>query len=330
MPLVTAGAAGPLYLLDSHGEGMAALVASAEATYSRPVIWVADRISRRWLNRSANPHATEIAAVGRRLGRPGAHFLNLSYEWGCTTAVAPDPAGPGQRLNRTLDWPLAGLGQHAVVLRCQGTAGPYDSVTWPGYSGVLTASAPGRFAAAINQAPMHRRGLPMSLDWLLNRFRHWRETGLPPAHLLRVVFEECATYDEARERLTHEPICLPAIFTLAGVEKGKGYVIERLEHVAAVHEAPACASNHWQSDAFSGSASRSNSEGRLAAMTARYRDGTGGSDFAWLAPPVLNETTRLAVSANPARGTLHVQGWEAAGPVTRWTAVTAEAPAPRP
>jgi hypothetical protein len=68
-----------------------------------PFIHIADRISRRWLDRTANPHAAKIAAVGRHLARPGAHFLNLSYEWGCTTAVAADPAAPGQRLIRTLD-----------------------------------------------------------------------------------------------------------------------------------------------------------------------------------------------------------------------------------
>src|SRR5437867_11470090 len=39
----------------------------------------------------------------------------------------------------------------------QGIAGDYFSVTWPGYAGVLTAMAPLRFAACLNQAPMWRR-----------------------------------------------------------------------------------------------------------------------------------------------------------------------------
>ncbi|MBT6117167.1 MAG: hypothetical protein HOH66_04815 [Rhodospirillaceae bacterium] len=170
----------------------------------------------------------------------------------------------------------------------------------------------------------------MPIDWLLNRFRQWRETGLPPAHLLRVVFDECATYAEARERLTHDPICLPAIFTLAGTNPGEGCVIERIEGTAAIHEAPVCASNHWQSSAFSGSTSRSNSEGRLAAMTDCYRDAKDDPNFAWLTPPIFNETTRLAVSANPAQGTLYAQGLEETGAVTRWTAVSARNDAPKP
>lgn len=324
MPVVTIGRDGPLALLDEHGEGMQALLGAARAAYGGLFIRFADGVSRRWLARTANPHAREIAAVGERLGRPGAHFLNLSYEWGCTSAVAADPAGPGLRLIRTLDWPLAGLGRHAVIARCRGDAGPYDSVTWPGYSGVLTASAPGRFAAAINQAPMHRRGLPLAVDWTLNRFRQWRETGLPPAHLLRAVFETCASYAEARDRLEREPICLPAIFALAGTRPGEGCVIERRERAAIVHEAPACIANHWLSDRRAGQTRRSNSEGRLRAMAGCHEEAADEPRFSWLVPPILNDTTRLAVSANPARGVLHVQGLEAEGAVTRRTTIAAE------
>ena len=46
-----------------------------------------------------------------------------------------------------------GLGRHVEVARMCGSGGDFDSVTWPGYAGVLTASARGRFAACINQAP---------------------------------------------------------------------------------------------------------------------------------------------------------------------------------
>ncbi len=39
-----------------------------------------------------------------------------------------------------------------------------------------------------------------------------------------------------------------------------------------------------------------------------------GPDLAWLKPPVLNPTTRLALYAEPAGGRLVAQGFEAAGP----------------
>ena len=38
MPVATVGSAGPLALLDTHGDGMSCLLAAAEAAYSRPVI----------------------------------------------------------------------------------------------------------------------------------------------------------------------------------------------------------------------------------------------------------------------------------------------------
>jgi hypothetical protein len=39
-----------------------------------------------------------------------------------------------------------------------------------------------------------------------------------------------------------------------------------------------------------------------------------GPDLAWLRPPVLNPTTRLAFYAEPASGRLVAQGFEADGP----------------
>jgi hypothetical protein len=38
--------------------------------------------------------------------------------------------------------------------------------------------------------------------------------------------------------------------------------------------------------------------------------------FSWLAPPVLNRTTRVVCEMNPAAGTMAAQGWEADGPAT--------------
>ena len=78
-------------------------------------------------------------------------------------------------LARTLDWPFPGLGRHLEVARMRGPAGDFDNVTWPGYVGALTASAPGRFAASINQAPLWRRTRRPWLrpyDLALNAFAH--------------------------------------------------------------------------------------------------------------------------------------------------------------
>ena len=47
-------------------------------------------------------------------------------------------------------------------------------------------------------------------------------------------------------------------------------------------------------------------------MMEEVRDLAPG-DFSWVRPPILNQTTRLAVIANAARGMLSVQGFEASG-----------------
>src|SRR5262249_60146289 len=80
--------------------------------------------------------------------------------------AGPSPAcdeGGVPWLARTLDWPFPGLGRYLEVARMRGPAGDFDNIAWPGYVGTLTATAPGRFAASLNQAPMRRRTRP---PWL--------------------------------------------------------------------------------------------------------------------------------------------------------------------
>src|SRR5574341_629686 len=151
IPLTDIGAAGAAALFDVHPERAVALIDTALAAH--PLLTLAarlgDRASRRWLERQANPYLDEIRHIATRLDRPGVYFLNIVYEWACSTSAAPDPAGPGMRLIRVLDWGLAGIGRYLVLARHQTRHGAFLNATWPGYAGVLTAMAPGRFAAAI-------------------------------------------------------------------------------------------------------------------------------------------------------------------------------------
>jgi hypothetical protein len=102
----------------------------------------------------------------------------------------------------------------------RGPAGEFINVTWPGYVGVLTALAPGRFGAAINQGPMRRRShgrLLRLYDLAANALatlRHVR--AIPPDQLLRRVFEEASSYADARRMLETTPVARPVIYTLAG------------------------------------------------------------------------------------------------------------------
>jgi len=284
-----------------------------------------DRMARRWLERSDAPYVADIEAIAAALGFPGVWLLNGSYQWGCT-ALARDEAG-APWLARTLDWPFPGLGRNAEVAHQRGAAGDYFSVTWPGYVGVLTAMAPGRFAASINQAPLWRRTTHPRLrvyDIAANALNTWRHIRhVPPDQLLRAVFEDCDDFAAARRRLETTPIARPVIYTLAGVRPGEHCVIERTEEGFSTRATATCAANDWQE-------SRDGWEGRVGAdvvMTCsreeagaasrRRRDALagwsgmfGGDSFGWVVPPVLNRFTRLAIEMCVASGTLRVVGYE--------------------
>ncbi len=325
IPLVDVGDGGPLALLGAEEARARVLLAAGRRRHTRPVLALGDRVSRAWLERADNPYLEQIAAIARVLGEPGAVLLNLSFEWGCTTAVAPAPGERSNRMLRVLDWPMHGLGRHVVVARERTKMGPFYNVTWPGAVGVLTAMAPGRFAAAINQAPMRRHRLTLAGDWAKNRIDVWRTRALPPAHLLRLVFETAPDFATARELLTHTPLALPCLFALSGIGPHEGVVIERLETRAVVHEAqagrthlacaPLACANDWLSPGLGGRPRGHDNARRRAALSGLADQPLQG--FGWLRPPVLNPRTRLAVVADAGLGRLAVLGFERHGPATQ-------------
>jgi hypothetical protein len=315
IPVIDIGGAPPVELVRRARPQAEALLAAARSQFTGVLVALGDRRAKQWLARAGNPYVADMDAIAAELRQRGIHGLNLSYEWACTTGVAPAPDGGGMVLRRTLDWPFHGVGRNAVVARKTAAAGPWLDVTWPGFVGVFTGLAPGRFAAAINQAPLRRRTGFMPADWLADRIAVGRSTALPPCHLLRHVFETCATYKEAKAALAETPICLPALFSLAGAAPGEGCIIERTEDAAAVTEAPACVANHWLTNRFGRGAARGyDSFGRQAGLAACVYHPAAPLD--WVVPPVANPYTRLAAVLDPDAG-LAVQGWEKHGPVTQ-------------
>lgn len=287
----------------------------------RPLANAAESVNGWWLRRNATPYRDEILEMARLLGEPGVISLNTSYEWGCTTLGLP--SSEGARLFRTLDWPFPGPGRSVQVVRMRGAAGEYWNVTWPGAAGVLTAMAPGRFAAALNQAPLRRRTrgeLPRVADFALNGVNTLlRVRDMPGMHLLRLVFEEAATVEEALDRLMRTPIARPCIFTLVGCEPDEIFVVEKTEHDARVLLQPGATANAfrpghhygaWEArpcgcafaEAPANNAARGDALDCSASMTANA--------FDWLEPPILNGFTRLAVEADPRVGSLRVRGYE--------------------
>jgi len=291
-----------------------------------------DPIVRRWMRRAGSAYTAEIDATAKALKRPGIWLLHGAYLFGCTALA--DEAADGPRLRRTLDWPFPGLGRLVEVVRQWGAAGEYLNVTWPGFVGVLTAVAPGRFAASINQAPMKRRSngvLPLWLDYVLNALGAFCIAGrLPPEHLLRQVFETCDTFDEARRLLQTAPVARPVLFLLVGCAPGERVVIERDGEQARTYREGTAVANDWQEErpgwrprCCGEGGPVENNRARRAAIVSW--NGRGGSDTAWVTRPVLNGCTRLSVEMVPASGHLIVAGWEpdGRGSAAPATAVTA-------
>jgi hypothetical protein len=330
IPLVDVREGGPLRHAEQGRERARGLRDTCLAwfpTVMRPLAPLLDAMARRWLMRSQSPYIAEIGAIAATLDFPGIWFLNGSYQWSCTALAREEGGAPW--LARTLDWPFPGLGRFVEVARMRGEAGEFYNVTWPGYVGALTASAPGRFAAAINQAPMRRRshGRWLRLYDLASNaiatMRHARQ--IPPDQLLSRGFERSRDYAEARRMLETTPVARPVIYTLAGCRTGERCVIERTEDGFHTRTDDHGSANDWLH-------STALWEGRIGASRvltcsfeeaaqysrnrreglAQWRGSFAQDSFGWVAPPVLNAYTRLAIEINPARGILRVIGYELA------------------
>jgi hypothetical protein len=284
-----------------------------------------DAAARKWLAATGSAYIAEIDDIAGLLPEKGVFLINAAYEWGCTTLAAPAPDGKSARLFRTLDWDFDGLGRHVEVARQQGPGGDYYNVTWPGAVGVLTAMAPGRFAASINKGPLPT-GAEQSADGMPNLAV--LKTGvLPSMHLLRKVFDQATDFTQARTMLEQTSIAASTIFTLAGLYPDQTCVIERKPDDFVTHMGTSIAANTWnyaslakqwpdEKDDDGDSASRRNAIAPFA--------GRNAAPFAWVKPPLRNGITRLAVEADPAKGSLRVRGYEVAADDADAVPVTAD------
>lgn len=274
-----------------------------------------DRLASAWLRKSASRYLSDLERIAEILDFHGAVTLNMSYLFACTTSAHSAESG-APTLRRSLDWPFRGLGKGVEIAWQAGPAGPFYNVTWPGAVGVLTAMAPGRFAAVINQAPMLRRGSgPMSYpyDFALNlRNALAQENGWPPDHLLRFAFETCATFEEAVALLAREPLARPVLFTVTGTAPDEIALVERTEREARVLRGPVVVANDWQ-EPRDGWRARMGFENNEARKNLLRETPASAPRFQWAVPPVLNHTTRLVVEMSAAgAGELVARGYECA------------------
>ena len=253
-PFIDIRSSGPRQLVDEYPDRAKELIHASRRTLglfselvSRAILPSGDSISHDWLIKTNNPYLDEIDYYATRLGVPGIYALNICFEWGCTSAVYAKEEGP--TLTRVLDWLFPKLGENLIVAHQSGSGGDFYNVTWPGVSGIFQGMAPGRFSASLNQAPMQRHRMTYIGDWVKNRKNVFQTTGLPPAHLLRRVFEEAKDYKEAREMLAKTPVALPVIYILGGAQQGEASVIERTENDYAIRTLEndrVCASNQFE------------------------------------------------------------------------------------
>jgi hypothetical protein len=302
-----------------------------------PLVPVLDRLARTVLTRTGSPYVAEVERIAASLGVSGVWLLNASSQWGCTARTCAQDGEPW--LARTLDWPFKGLGRHIEFARMRGPAGEFVSVTWPGYVGLLTGLAPGRFAAALNQAPMRRQTRHRWLrpfDFFASSVRaSFCEGRLPPDQALRRAFEICEDFKAARQFLETVPVARPAIFILTGCAANEMCVIERTETESLTRDGAGSVANDWVP-------TRPGWEGRIgtrrflkvsfaeaAAVSEAKREAIAAWNgameapgFGWLRAPVLNPVTRIAVTMNPRRGVIRAMGYDSTGgllpePVTR-------------
>ncbi len=293
-----------------------------------PLVPALDRVAKGWLARSRSPYVAEIAQIAAVLDFSGVWLLNASYQWGCTSLAREQDGVPW--LIRTLDWPFSGLGRYMEVAHMRGACGDFFSVTWPGYVGALTAMAPFRFAACINQAPMRRRFAHRWLrlyDLAANGLEVWaRDDSMPPDQLLRHVFEHCDSYAAARRLLESTPVARPVIYTLVGLAANERCIIERTETGFLTREHDTSAANDWVPNRpawegrigtrrfFTSSFAAAADQSRARRETlANWCGALSAPSFDWMKEPILNPYTRVAVAMSPARGLLRATGYDLAG-----------------
>jgi hypothetical protein len=143
-------------------------------------------------------------------------------------------------------------------------------------------------------------------------------TAIPPAHLLRSIFETAPDYAGAKKLLCETPLAVPAIFLLAGIQDGEGCVIERTETTNAIREMGTdhvSAANHFERLTGPWRPRPIDSSGRAAG--ARALDGNAQiRDFSWFTAPIANLNSRLVFNTAARTGTLGLMGTRGSAPTT--------------
>lgn len=162
----------------------------------------------------------EMEGLAQQIGIPVDEVVcgNLYYDAmkavlvGCTAFAVDASNGPLHA--RNLDWHSENDALRRFTLSTRfvgGAAGEFTTVGWPGFVGVFSGVAPGRFSVTLNAA--------MSDEPL--------QTAMPVVFLLRQVLEQARDFAAAVRTLMEAPVASDSLLLVAGVKPGEMAVIER-------------------------------------------------------------------------------------------------------
>lgn len=165
-------------------------------------------------------------------------LFNVFYEFFsvCTSIVAKSEEGVlyhGRNLDFGLflgwdpanhTWLTTNLLKPLVVKLnfTQGNKTLYQSISYAGHTGILTALKPGKFALSIDERFKLDGGYVGIVEWILGmRNQQWI------SFLTREVMEKCTSYSCAQKELAKPPLVAPVYFILSGVSPSEGSIITR-------------------------------------------------------------------------------------------------------
>lgn len=156
--------------------------------------------------------ATQLEVEPAKALLGNAYYDMIKPSIGCTAFAGDTPDGPLHA--RNLDWWTENRLLNETSLACRfigAPAGEFVSIAWPGYIGVLSGMAPGRFAITLNAVLSEEPA----------------QIALPISLQIRKVFEEARDFDEAVSHLSEAVIPTDCLLLVSGIKPGEIVVIER-------------------------------------------------------------------------------------------------------
>ena len=165
----------------------------------------------------AEPFAAEMKSLSMQCGQPYIDVLtaNLYYDFvklllGCTAFAVNTPNGPIHA--RNMDWFSENNCLSEFTTNCSFNGSQsFVSVGWPGFVGVYSGLAPGRFTVSMNAALSNEPTVP----------------GTSIALLIREALEKCSDFAAAVDLLSTATITSDCLLLLTGPGDDEMLVIER-------------------------------------------------------------------------------------------------------